>query len=82
MKKYGIFFTCVVTAFHRAGNPCIMEGTLIIVLLLQGGDGSELQRGGSLVNFFKIGEGQTCFIRNRGRVSFFWQGKNYSLSLS
>ena len=23
VKKYGIFFTCVVTAFHRARNPCI-----------------------------------------------------------
>ena len=28
-----------------------------------------LRRGGSLVNFLQIGEGQTCFILNRGRVT-------------
>ena len=39
-------------------------------------------RGGSLVNFLQIGEGQTCFIRNRGGSRFFWQGKTYSVSLS
>ena len=73
---------CVVTAFHRAGNPCIMEGTLIIVLLLRGGGGWVGASEGRVISKFEIGEGQTCFIRNRGRVSFFWQGKNYSLSLS
>ena len=38
--------------------------------------GPGLRRGGSLVNFLQIEEGQTCFIRNRGRVTvlFFWQG--------
>ena len=31
---------------------------------------------------FLIGEGQTCFLRNRGRITVFWQGKNYSMSVS
>ena len=30
-----------------------------------------LRRGGSLVNFLQIGEGQTCFILKRGRVTVF-----------
>ena len=30
-----------------------------------------LRRGGSLVNFLQIGEGQTCFILNWGRVTVF-----------
>ena len=49
-----------------------------------GGGGPGLRRGGSLVNFLQIGEGQTCFIRNRGRVTgFFWgKEKNHSMSLS
>ena len=34
--------------------------------------GPGLRRGGSLVNFLQIGEGQTCFIRNRGRVTVFF----------
>ena len=45
--------------------------------LLGGGGGSGPRRGGSLVNFLQIGEGQTCFIRNWGRVIvFFGKGKN------
>ena len=31
--------------------------------------------GGSLVNFSQLGQGQTCFIRNRGRVTDFFFGK-------
>ena len=42
--------------------------------LLGGGPG--LRRGGSLLSFLEIGEGQTCFILNRGRVTVsFWYGK-------
>ena len=33
--------------------------------------GPGLRRGGSLVNFLQIGESQTCFILNRGRVTVF-----------
>ena len=53
----------------------VREGTFLIAA---GGPG--LPRGGSLVIFLQIGEGQTCFILNPGRVIvFFWQGKNYSM---
>ena len=45
------------------------------------GGGPGLRRGGSLVNFLQIGEGQTCFILNRGRVTVFLARKNYSRSL-
>ena len=41
-----------------------------------------LRRGGSLVNILQIGEGQTCLIRSRARVTVFWQGKCYSMSVS
>ena len=38
--------------------------------------GPGLRRGGSLLSFLEIGEGQTCFILNRGRVTVsFWYGK-------
>ena len=46
-----------------------------------GGVGPGLRMAGSLLNFLQIGEGQTCFIFNRGRVTVFWQGENYSMSL-
>ena len=36
------------------------------------GGGPGLRRGGSLVNILQIGEAQTCFIRNRGRVAVFF----------
>ena len=42
------------------------EGTFFV-----GGGGPGLRRGGSLVNFLHIGDGQTCFIVNRGRVTVF-----------
>ena len=45
-------------------------------LLGGGGGGLGLRRGGSLLSFLEIGEGQTCFILNRGRVTVsFWYGK-------
>ena len=37
-----------------------------------------LRRGGSLVNFLQIEEGQTCFILNRGRVTVFL-ARNFKL---
>ena len=49
------------------------------VRFLFGGKGeggrSRLRRGGSLVYFLKIGEGQTCFIFKRGRVTVFLSRK-------
>ena len=36
-----------------------------------GGGGLGLRRGGSLVILLQIGEGQTSFILNRGRVTVF-----------
>ena len=46
-----------------------------------GGWGLGLRRGGSLVNFSQIGEGQTCFIRNRGRATVFLARKITSCRL-
>ena len=34
--------------------------------------GPGLQRGGSVVNILQIGEGQSCFVRNRGRIAVFF----------
>ena len=45
------------------------EGTFLIG---GGGCGPVLWRGGSLVIFLQIGEGQTCFILNPGRVIVFF----------
>ena len=54
----------------------LREGTFFI------GGGGGLRRGGSLVIFLKIEEGQTCFIPNRGRVTvFFARKKSMSWSL-
>ena len=63
-----------------ARSHLVREGTFLI----GGRGGSGLRRGESLVNILHIGEGQICFIRSRGRVTgfFFWQGKNYSMSVS
>ena len=44
-----------------------------------GGGGPGLRRGGSLVNILQIGEGQTCFIRNRGRVAEFFGKEKITL---
>ena len=52
-----------------------------------------IERGGSVVGrgfgwagggggrVLQIGEGQTCLFSNGGGSQFFWQGKNYSISL-
>ena len=55
-----------------------------MVHFLSGGMGGPgLRRGGSLVNVLQIGEAQTCFIRNRGRVTvFLGKEKNLPMSLS
>ena len=37
-----------------------------------GGGGAGASEGGSLANFSQIVKGQTCFIRNRGRVTVFF----------
>ena len=50
----------------------IREGTFFIRGGGGGGGGTGLRREGSLINFLQIGEGQTCFIRNRGRVTVFF----------
>ena len=44
------------------------EGTFLIG---GGGGGPGLRRGGSLLNFFQIVDGQTSFIRDWGRVTAF-----------
>ena len=41
------------------------------------GGGPRLRRGGSLVIFLQIGEGQTCFILNLGRVTVFLARKKF-----
>ena len=43
-----------------------------------GGGGPGLRMAGSLLNFLQIGEGQTCFIFNRGRVTVFLYIKKLS----
>ena len=37
-----------------------------------GGGGPGLRRGGSFLNILQFGEGETCFICNRGRVIVSW----------
>ena len=60
-------------------HEILRESTFFI----RGGVGRGFGGGGSSVNFLQIGEAQTCFIRNGGGGnSFFWQGKNLSMSLS
>ena len=49
------------------------------------GEGGEAgaSEGRVISKFLQIGEGQPCFIPLPGEGhSFFWQGKNYSISLS
>ena len=57
----------------------IREGTFFI-RGWGGGGGPGLRRVGSFVIFLQIGEGQTCFILSRGRVTVLAR-KNYSVSL-
>ena len=47
----------------------IREGTFFIGG--GGGGGPGLRRGGPLVIFLQIGEGQTCFVHPQGRVTLF-----------
>ena len=58
-----------VLEFGNVGNffceHCSLQGS-------SHGFGAELP---SLVIFLEIGEGQTCFILNRGRVTLFFSGK-------
>ena len=57
---------------RAAPDTLIREGTFFMGGGGRGVDGSGLRRGGLLVFFLQIGEGQTCFIRNRGRVTVFF----------
>ena len=59
----------------------LREGTFLIAGWGGGRGGPGLRKGGSLVKFLEIGEGQTSFVRSRGGSYFFRQGKNYSMSL-
>ena len=60
----------------------LREGTFFIGDGGGGAGGPGLRRGGSLVIFLQIEEGQTCFIPNRGRVTvFFARKKSMSWSL-
>ena len=59
------FFRCEIE------RTALREGTFFI-----GGGGGGLRRGGSPVNFLQVGEGQTCFIRNWGRITFFFGKEN------
>ena len=43
--------------------------------------GAALRRGGSLVNFLQIGRVKPELFSTGGGSQFFWQGKNYSMSL-
>ena len=65
-------YAIVTRAVYVTCDPAhlLMEGTFLI-----GGGGPGLRRGGSLVNILQIGEGQTCFIRNWGRVAVFFSRK-------
>ena len=57
-------------------NNCLSLTQLACNYWGGGGGGPGLRRGGSLLSFLEIGEGQTCFILNRGRVTVsFWYGK-------
>ena len=53
----------------------VREGTFFI----GGGGGPGLRRGGSLINLLQIGEGQSCFILNRGRITVFLARKKLLL---
>ena len=61
---------------------CACACVCVRACVFAGGGRLGLRRGGSLVNFSQIGEGQTCFIRNRGRATVFFGKENYFMSLS
>ena len=60
---------------------CVRVRACVRACVFAGGWGLGLRRGGSLVNFSQIGEGQTCFIRNRGRATVFLARKITSCRL-
>ena len=47
----------------------------------EGGGGAGALDGRVLSKFFTNWEGQTCLFSTGGGSQFFWQGKNYSMSL-
>ena len=51
---------------------CFREGTFFIAGGGGGAWGGGLRRGGSSVTIVQIGEGQPCFMCNRGRVTGFF----------
>ena len=61
---------------RAAPDTLIREGTFFFFWgggVREGGVGGPgLRRGGLLVFFLQIGKGQTCFIRNRRRVTVFF----------
>ena len=61
---------CTITVVTTIGNP-VKLGKIRFKLGGVGG-GAGLRRGGSLVIFLQIGEGQTSFILNPGRVIDFF----------
>ena len=76
--KFFVVGVCV----RACARVCVRACVRACVCVCGGGGGLGLRRGRSLVNFSQIGEGQTCFIRNRGRATVFLARKNYFLSLS
>ena len=73
--REGKFFCCGCVC------ACVRVCVRACVPVFVGGGGLGLRRGGSLVNFSQIGEGQTCFIRNRGRATVFLARKITSCRL-
>ena len=73
-----IVFSCFIQSERRwYWKLCLIRnmytlGKVRFLLGGGGGSGPGFRRGGSLVNFLQIGEGQTCFILNRGRVTVFF----------
>ena len=59
-------FLCIPLCFWTKKTSCKRR-----YVFYWGKGGPRLRRGGSLVHFWQIVEGQTCFIPNRGRVTVF-----------
>ena len=64
--KFFVVGVCVRVHVCACVRACVR-----VCVFAAGGGGLGLRRGRSLVNFSQIGEGQTCFIRNRGRATVF-----------
>ena len=75
--KFFVVGVCVRACVRAFARVC----ACVPVCVFAGGGGLGLRRGGSLVNFSQIGEGQTCFIRNRGRATVFLARKITSCRL-